>query len=333
MTYVTNITGAPPQFGTELPFRSEAAQDTFQPIRTASEEMVRQAQNSICHVLQDLDGSLFVEDVWRSGDGSTQYTDRVLRKGNVFQIVGANVAIIHSTFSPETAQAATGGSLRIDRPLPFYVASLSLVIHAHNPMVPSAHAHYRYFEAGDDDAPQYWWFGGGADLTPNYLFEEDVAHFHRAHRDVCDRFDLSYYPRFKKWCDEYFNIVHRGERRGVGGIFFDNLNDRDPESLFRFMTQCAEAFVPAYLPIVSRRCQLPFTAEHEHWRQLRAGRYIEFNLLYERGTVFGLKSGGRASSILRGLPQQARWEYLQSPPAGSEEARLVEVLSHPRDWA
>src|SRR5262249_3138061 len=146
------------------------------------------------------------------------------------------------------------------------------------------------------------WFGGGADLTPYYLFEEDAVHFHRVHKQVCDRYDSSFYPQFKKWCDEYFHIVHRGEHRGGGGIFFDNLNDRDQEALSAFVTECAEAFTPAYLPIVQRRHDLGFTERHQHWRQLRAGRYIEFNLTYDRGTIFGLKSGGRITSILMGLP-------------------------------
>jgi coproporphyrinogen III oxidase len=248
-------------------------------------------------------------------------------------MVSSNVAVVHGMFSPETARAATGGSLLIDRPMPFYVASHSLVVHASNPMVPSVHQHYRYFEAGDREVPERWWLGGGADLTPNYLFEEDAAHFHRVHRDVCDRFDRNYYPRFKNWCDEYFQIVHRGERRGVGGIFFDNLNDREPESLLSFVAQCSAIFIPAYLPIVSKRREMAFTEEQERWRQLRAGRYIEFNLMYERGTVFGLKSGGRAASVLRALPPRARWEYQHTLEAGSEEARLTEVLRHPRKWA
>ena len=307
--------------------------DSGHPIRANTERIMRQAQNSICVSFEDLDGTHFVEDVWTSSDRRTHYTDRVLQNGKIFQSVGVNVAVVHGMFSPETARAATGGALEANGPLPFYVASLSLVVHAHNPMVPSAHAHYRYFEATPENAPESWWVGGGADLTPNYLFDEDAGHFHRVHRDVCDRFNPTYYPRFKKWCDDYFHIVHRGERRGVGGIFFDNLNDYDREVLLRLVTQCAAAFTPAYLPIVRKRSDLPFTPQHEHWKQLRAGRYIEFNLTYDRGTVFGLKTGGRVSSILRGLPQQARWEYQHLPAPGSEEARLLEVLRHPREWA
>jgi coproporphyrinogen III oxidase len=301
--------------------------------RAKAETIMREAQHSICKAFADLDGASFAEDVWTSPDGNTTYTDKELRNGNVFQTVSSNVAVINGVFSPDTARAATGGSLQIDSPMPFYVASLSLVVHARNPMVPSAHANYRYFDSGQDDVPERWWFGGGADLTPNYLFEEDAAHFHRLHREVCDRFDLAYYPRFKNWCDEYFHIVHRGERRGVGGIFFDNLSDRDPELLLAFVAQCAASVIPAYLPIVRKRCSMDFTEEQERWRQLRAGRYIEFNLMYERGTVFGLKSGGRAASVLRALPPRARWEYQHTVQAGSDEARLMEVLRHPCEWA
>lgn len=333
MTYDIHIANPIPPLAVEYALPHIAAEISSRSIRAKAEELVRQGQQSICHALQSLDGSPIVEEVWTSADGCTEYTDRILRNGSIFQTISVNVASIHGTFTPETALAATGGSLKIDHPLPFYVVSLSVVIHAQNPLVPSGHAHYRYFEAGDEEVPECWWFGGGADLTPNYLFDDDVAHFHRAHREVCDRFDRSYYPRFKQWCDDYFLIVHRGERRGVGGIFFDNLNDHDAKTLLSFSKQCADAFIPAYLPIVEKRRQLPFTAEQERWRQLRAGRYIEFNLLYERGTTFGLKSGGRAASILRGLPQQARWEYQQQPTGGSPEARISEVLRHPREWA
>jgi coproporphyrinogen III oxidase len=333
MTYGTHIANAIPPPGIEYALPHIAAEVSVRSIRARAEELFRQGQQTISQALQSLDDSPIIEEVWTSVDGCTEYTDRILRNGSVFQTVSVNVARIHGTFTPETARVATGGSLKVEHSMPFYVASLSVVIHAQNPLVPSAHAHYRYFEAGDERVPECWWFGGGADLTPSYLFDDDAAHFHRAHREVCDRFDNSYYPRFKKWCDDYFFIVHRGERRGIGGIFFDNLNDHDAETLLTFSKQCAGAFIPAYLPIVERRCRVPFTTEQERWRQLRAGRYIEFNLLYERGTTFGLKSGGRPSSILRGLPRQARWEYQQQPAAGSLEARMLEVLSHPREWA
>lgn len=333
MIHTSNITTAPFLFRGESNLEQVTFTDALDPITVRAERMARQAQESICRAVAELDGSRFTTDIWTSADGGTTYTDCVLRNGNVFQTVAVNVAAGRGIFSPETARAATGGSLQIHDPLPFFVTGVSLVIHAQNPLVPSSHAHYRYFQAGENESLGPWWFGGGADLTPSYLFEEDVVHFHQVHRQICDQYDASYYPRFKKWCDEYFHIVHRGERRGVGGIFFDNLNDLSQDKLLDFVTECANSFVFAYLPIVRRRHGMPFTEKHEHWRRLRAGRYVEFNLVYERGTAFGLKSGGRASSILMGLPQQARWEYQHLPTAGSEEARLVEVLRNPREWA
>jgi coproporphyrinogen III oxidase len=217
----------------------------------------------------------------------------------------------------------------------FFAAGVSLVLHPHNPMAPTAHANYRYFErgGGGDEAPAAWWFGGGADLTPAYLFEEDVRHFHRAHKVACDRHDPKLYPRFKRWCDEYFYLPHRGEARGVGGIFFDDLCDRDPAALLSFCRDCADAFVPAYLPIVEQRKDADFTPEQKRWQQLRRGRYVEFNLVYDRGTRFGLKTAGRVESVLMSLPLTARWEYAHEPPAESEEGRLVAVLRAPREWA
>jgi coproporphyrinogen III oxidase len=333
MSYGAQIANATPVPGFEIALPALAPEVSCGSIRAKAEEFVRREQQSICRALESMDHSPIIEEVWTSPDGCTEYTDRILRNGSVFQTIGVNVAVIRGSFTPETARAATGGVLKVDHALPFYVASLSVVVHAQNPLVPSGHAHYRYFDAGDENLPQCWWFGGGADLTPNYLFDDDAAHFHHEHREVCDRFDPSYYPRFKRWCDDYFLLAHRGERRGVGGIFFDNLHDRDADTLLEFSKQCADAFMPAYLPIVEKRCRLPFTATEERWRQLRAGRYIEFNLLYERGTRFGLRAGGRASSILRGLPPRARWEYQQQPAAGSPEARMLEVLAHPREWA
>jgi coproporphyrinogen III oxidase len=198
-------------------------------------------------------------------------------------------------------------------------------------MVPSAHANYRYFELGDESSPQSWWFGGGADLSPSYLIREDAVHFHRVHRAACDAHDPGFYPRFKKWCDDYFYIAHREERRGIGGIFFDNLNDRDPNDLFAFVCSCAQAFVPAYLPIVERRKDSLFTESQKHWQGIRRGRYVEFNLLYDRGTSFGLRIGGRTESILMSLPLVGCWDETMSRPE-SFETKTLEVLRHPQEW-
>jgi coproporphyrinogen III oxidase len=258
-----------------------------------------------------------------------------MQNGTVFEKAGVNVAMVYGTLSAEAARAALGHGRGLgDHEVSFYATGVSVVIHPHNPMAPSAHANYRYVEyvPHHDAAPASWWFGGGADLTPAYLFEEDAVHFHRLHKEVCDRHCVSFYPRFKQWCDEYFYIAHRGERRGVGGIFFDNLNDRPPEALLTFVTHCAQAFVPAYLPLVLRRKDMPYNERHKQWQQLRRGRYVEFNLTYDRGTLFGLKTGGRTESILMSLPLMARWEYDFQPTPGSAEARTVEVLRQPRAW-
>jgi len=214
----------------------------------------------------------------------------------------------------------------------FFATGISTVLHPHNPMAPTAHANYRYFEIGAPGQVESWWFGGGADLTPSYLFEGDAVHFHRVHKEVCDQFDTEFYPRFKRWCDDYFRIPHRGESRGVGGIFFDHLDDRPADQLLAFCAACAEAFVAAYLPLVDAHKDDAFTEANRCWQQLRRGRYVEFNLLYDRGTSFGLRTGGRVESILMSLPLVARWEYSHLVVPGSPEAKLVEVLHNPREW-
>jgi coproporphyrinogen III oxidase len=308
-------------------------------MRGRVEAMVRQRQDALCAALAALDGSNFRRDPWhRSGGGGG--VSRVLEGGAVFEKAGVNVAVVEGEI-PRAATRSMGGGQRLAdatgaggaEALEFFAAGLSVVIHPVNPMAPTAHMNYRYFELGPPGAVEAWWFGGGADLTPSYLFEEDAAHFHRVHREVCDCFDPEYYQRFKRWCDDYFNIVHRGERRGVGGIFFDDLHQGEPAQLLAFCTACAEAFAPAYLPIVERRKEMPFGEEQRRWQQLRRGRYVEFNLVYDRGTTFGLKSGGRTESILMSLPRSARWEYDHQPAPHSPEAELLQVLRHPRDWA
>lgn len=302
-------------------------------MRERMESMIRRVQDDICHAVQALEpGTDFREDEWaRPGGGGGR--SRVLQDGSVFEKAGVGVSVVHGTLSPEAARSMGGGkSLTSEDDLQFFAAGISLVIHPRNPMAPTAHANYRYFERGDGQKEGAWWFGGGADLTPSYLFEEDARHFHGTLKAACDRHDPSFYPRFKSWCDQYFQIAHRGEARGIGGIFFDDLHDRDADALFRFAQECADAFVPAYLPLVERRKDAPFTEAQKQWQQLRRGRYVEFNLVYDRGTTFGLRTGGRIESILMSLPLTARWEYDQHPEAGSEEERLLRVLQQPREW-
>ena len=295
--------------------------------------MVREAQGKICRALSDLDGKPFRGDPWqREGGGGG--LSCVLQRGAVFEKAGVNVAVVHGHLPSAAVQSMGGGhrlsSSRDDTEVDFFAAGLSLVVHPQNPFAPTAHCNYRYFEVGPADG-EAWWFGGGADLTPSYLFREDAEDFHRVYRDVCQRFDAKYYARFKAWCDRYFFLPHRGETRGVGGIFFDDLHG-EPEQLFAFCEACADAFVPSYVPIVARRKDHGFAEEHKLWQQLRRGRYVEFNLLYDRGTTFGLRSGGRTESILMSLPLTARWEYAYEPKSDSAEASLLAVLRQPQQW-
>eukprot|EP00871_Galdieria_phlegrea_P003906 jgi/Galph1/4516/GphlegSOOS_G3184.1 len=297
------------------------------------EVVIRQAQDKICRAISEIDGKQFKQDVWTRSEGGGGIS-RVLQNGSVFEKAGVNVSVVYGQMPPEAVQAASARGVTRDagygtnEKVPFFAAGISSVIHPKNPMAPTVHFNYRYFETERG----VWWFGGGTDLTPSYLFEEDAKHFHQCLKDTCDKHDPEFYPKFKKWCDEYFLIKHREERRGIGGIFFDDLNDRPAEQLLEFATDCTETVIPAYIPIIQRRKDMPFTDQEKEWQQLRRGRYVEFNLVYDRGTVFGLKTGGRIESILMSLPLTARWEYDHYPGKHSREAELVQVLREPRDW-
>ncbi len=298
-------------------------------IREQMIEYVHDLQDRICEGVSRLDGHSFKEDSWeRPGGGGGR--SRVLQDGNVFEKAGVGVSVVMGELSKEAA-LQMGGGQHIDD-LSFHAVGLSLVMHPRNPMAPTVHCNYRYFERGDGSAPGSWWFGGGADLTPSYLFEEDAVHFHQVHKDACDAHDEAFYPKYKAWCDEYFYLKHRKEARGIGGIFFDNLNDRPAEQCLAFAKSCGDAFLPAYLPIMERRKDASFTDAQRDWQQLRRGRYVEFNLVWDRGTKFGLRTDGRIESILMSLPLTARWEYMHEPEPGSQEARMVEVLETPREW-
>jgi coproporphyrinogen III oxidase len=289
--------------------------------------LVRKTQDDVCDALSALDGGVFREDAWtREGGGGGR--SRVLQDGAVFEKAGVMVSVVHGTLDARAAQAMRANHALPPGELSFHAAGVSMVVHPHNPLCPTFHANFRYFEV---DGGKAWWFGGGADLTPNYLFEDDARHFHAAWKSVCDRHDGGYYPRFKAWCDDYFHIVHRGERRGIGGIFFDDL-EGDRDALFGFVSDACATIVPAYLPIAERRHAMPFTSDHKRWQQLRRGRYVEFNLVYDRGTTFGLRTNARIESVLVSLPLTARWEYDMHPEPGSEEERMLDVLRAPREW-
>lgn len=295
------------------------------------EKYIADLQNSICQAIEKIDDKeKFKEDVWQRDGGGGGVT-RVISNGNVFEKGGVNRSAVFGEVTPAlAAQLKTNGSS-------FFATGISLVIHPLSPMVPTAHANFRYFELYDQNKNKIdCWFGGGADLTPYYLFEEDAMHFHQTFKNVCDQSDKSFYPKYKLQCDDYFNNSHRGnERRGVGGIFYDYLRpneDQTEKFLFGFSQACGNAFINAYLPIVEKRKNLPFNDEQIKWQELRRGRYVEFNLIHDRGTIFGLKSNGRTESILMSLPPRVRFEYDDKPKVGSKEEELVNVLKNPRQW-
>jgi coproporphyrinogen III oxidase len=288
-------------------------------------EFFQELQSEISEALATEDGKEgFSADPW-SREGGGGGVARVLQEGAVFEKGGVNWSRVEGELPADFAAQMPGEGRA------FRATGVSLVIHPRSPMVPTTHANFRMLEKGDK-----CWFGGGADLTPYYLFREDAEHFHGTLRAACDRHaPLGDYPRFKKWCDEYFFLGHRGETRGVGGIFFDYLDgsgsERDLEDIFAFVRDVGRAFVPAYLPIVQRRRDLPYGDSERHWQLIRRGRYVEFNLIYDRGTVFGLKTNGRTESILMSLPPLVRWEYDVHPEPGSREAELLSALK-PTDW-
>jgi coproporphyrinogen III oxidase len=278
-------------------------------------------QDEICGALELLDGKArFREDHWkRPGGGGGR--SRVLEEGEFLEKGGVSTSVVFGELEAAFASKLQGEGRT------FWAGGLSLVLHPRNPHVPTVHANYRFIHQGSKA-----WFGGGADLTPYYLQEEDAVHFHRIHKEACDRHDPAYYPRYKKACDEYFYLRHREEARGVGGIFFENTGV-ELEREFAFVKDVSRAFLPAYLPIAERRKDTPYTEEQRAWQELRRGRYVEFNLVWDRGTIFGLETKGRTESILMSLPPRVRWRYDYHPEPGTEEARLVEVLRRPRDWA
>jgi coproporphyrinogen III oxidase len=311
---------------------------------------MKQLQDEICQSLEKVDGvSQFKEDSWEREEGGGGRS-RVLQNGGIFEQGGVNFSEVWGHELPpsilkQRPEAAGHG---------FYATGTSMVLHPHNPYIPTVHLNYRYFEAGP-----VWWFGGGADLTPYYPFAEDAAHFHRAFQEACDQNHPEYYPVFKRWCDEYFYLKHRQETRGIGGIFFDyqdglnplyrgpfpdsaaalysqqlpNQRHRTWEELFTFVQDCGKAFLKAYIPIVERRKNTEYGDRQRQFQLYRRGRYVEFNLVYDRGTIFGLQTNGRTESILMSLPPLVRWEYSYQPEPNSPESQLYEVFLKPKDWA
>jgi coproporphyrinogen III oxidase len=292
-----------------------------EPLRDRAAAYFRDLQDRIVAALEAIDGTRFREDSWlREGGGGGR--SRVLADGGVFEKAGVNFSDVHGEMSEEFAKQVPGEGRD------FTACGVSLVLHPRSPMIPTVHANFRFLTKGERQ-----WFGGGVDLTPYYPYREDVIHFHRVLRGACVRHaPLIEYDRLKKWCDDYFYLPHRNELRGVGGLFFDHL-EGDHERLFAFVRDCGDSFLDAYLPIVERRKNESYTERERLFQEYRRGRYVEFNLIYDRGTLFGLKTGGRIESILMSLPPVVRWRYDYRPEPGTREAELYEVYLKPRDWA
>ncbi|AUH49452.1 oxygen-dependent coproporphyrinogen oxidase [Chromobacterium sp. ATCC 53434] len=285
-------------------------------------------QDRICAALAHSDGhGRFVEDAWsrEAGGGGRS---RVMTGGAVFEQAGVNFSHVHGDALPASATAHRP-ELAGRR---FEAMGVSLVIHPSNPHVPTSHANVRFFIAEKDGEAPVWWFGGGFDLTPFYPVAEDVVHWHTVARDLCAPFGAEVYPRYKKWCDEYFHLKHRGEARGVGGLFFDDLNEWGFDDSFAFMRAVGDGYLDAYLPIVAKRRAAAWGDRERQFQLYRRGRYVEFNLVWDRGTLFGLQSGGRTESILMSMPPLVRWEYGYQPEPDSPEARLYTDFLPPRDW-
>jgi coproporphyrinogen III oxidase len=285
-------------------------------------------QERICAELAAEDGGMgFREDAWERPEGGGGRT-RVMEEGAVFEKAGVNFSQVSGARLPPSAT--------VQRPelagRSFQALGVSLVIHPRNPYVPTSHANVRFFVAEREGQAPVWWFGGGFDLTPYYGFREDAVHWHRTAREACAPFGPDVYARFKRWCDEYFYLKHRGEPRGIGGLFFDDLNEWGFDDCFAFLRSVGDHYLPAYLPIVRRRRDTAYGEREVAFQHYRRGRYVEFNLVYDRGTLFGLQSGGRTESILMSLPPQVSWRYDWRPEAGTPEAELYETFLKPREW-
>lgn len=285
-------------------------------------------QQTICSEIELLDGgTVFEQDHWSRDDQRGNGISCIISNGNVFEKGGVNFSIIRGDKMPKSATA-----LRPELEGRQYTAlGVSLVLHPDNPFIPTAHANVRFFVAEEQGKDPIWWFGGGFDLTPYYGFDEDAVHWHETAKKACIPFGKDVYPKYKKWCDDYFCLTHRNEQRGIGGLFFDDLNG-DFEECFDYMKSVGSHFTEAYIPIAKKRMNTTFSEKEKDFQLYRRGRYVEFNLIYDRGTLFGLQSGGRTESILMSLPPKAQWSYQYKIEVGSEEEKLTSYFLKPRDW-
>lgn len=293
-------------------------------------QYIQNLQDTITSKLEEVDGkAIFKEDIWKRPEGGGGRT-RVIENGNVFEKGGVNISAVDGPL-PEAMQKYFGVS-----EANFFACGLSLVLHPKNPMVPTVHANWRYFELYNKSGNMVSsWFGGGQDLTPYYLFEEDAIHFHKICKEACDAHNPSFYEMYKKQCDTYFWNTHRNEARGIGGLFFDRCKETEKMSMqnwFDFVSEVGNSFLNSYLPIVEKRKELSYSDEQRKWQEIRRGRYVEFNLIHDKGTLFGLKTNGRIESILMSLPPHVQWHYNHQPEKGSEEECLVKVLQSPKNW-
>ena len=318
----------------------EKQNNTYKVSKTLQEEKVsyknkfykyiENLQDTITAALEKVDGvAKFQEDIWQRKEGGGGRT-RVIENGAVFQKGGVNISAVHGEL-PEVLR----NQFKVKEGN-FFACGLSLVLHPKNPFVPTVHANWRYFEMYDEAGNIVTqWFGGGQDLTPYYLFDEDAIHFHTVCKSACDKHHPEFYPKFKKTCDDYFWNAHRNEARGIGGLFFDYLKETDEFSIedrYQFVTEVGNSFLESYVPIVDRRKEIEYKQEHKDWQEVRRGRYVEFNLVHDRGTLFGLKTNGRIESILMSLPPVVQWKYNHQPKENSEEAKLLQVLKKPKAW-
>ena len=293
------------------------------------EKYLLNLQNDICEEFGGLDTkSSFVKDVWEREDGRGSGITRVITNGSLFEKGGVNFSIISGDKMPKSAT-----ELRPELAgRKFTALGVSLVLHPENPFIPTTHANVRFFIAENEEEEPLWWFGGGFDLTPYYGFEEDAIHWHKIANKACEPFGEKVYEKYKKWCDDYFYLSHRDEQRGIGGLFFDDLNEGGFDSCFEFMKSIGNHFVEAYKPIVLKRQETPYNEKQKDFQLFRRGRYVEFNLVQDRGTLFGLQSGGRTESILMSLPPKVKWIYQFNISPNSEEEKLTNYYLKPRDW-
>lgn len=292
-------------------------------LQTPQAKYFKNLQEEISQAMAKIQGKSFTQDIWERPEGGGGDT-RVFVDGDFLEKGGVNFSEVHGQFSPEFAKQIPYGE-----GLDFYATGISLVLHPKNPFCPTVHANFRYLRRGNAA-----WYGGGADMTPCYVFEEDAKHFHQTYANALSGFGSELYPKFKKQCDEYFYLPHRKETRGIGGIFYDYQlegTEFNGKPVFEMSQSCGNSFLNSYLPIVEKRLHTPFTQAHKEFQEYRRGRYVEFNLLYDRGTIFGLKTNGRIESILMSLPLKARWEYDYKAQSGSPEEKLLSYL-RPMDW-